>query len=55
MKAGVRFLSYDHYKQMLADPQVQLCCYCSLGGFSDVEIKGKSERAEKSTWYAYDG
>jgi len=23
LKAGVRFVSYDHFKQMLADPQVR--------------------------------
>lgn len=54
MKAGVRFLSYDHYKQMLADPQVQLLLPF-LGGFSDAETKGKSKRAKKPTWYVYDG
>jgi solute carrier family 25 citrate transporter 1 len=24
LKAGVRFVSYDHFKQMLADPQVRV-------------------------------
>jgi solute carrier family 25 citrate transporter 1 len=24
LKAGVRFVSYDHFKQMLADPQVRI-------------------------------
>lgn len=29
-KAGVRFVSYDYFKQMLADPQVSDFTRCSL-------------------------
>lgn len=30
LKAGVRFVSYDHFKQMLADPQVRIFLYESF-------------------------
>jgi hypothetical protein len=30
LKAGVRFVSYDHFKQMLADPQVCIFFFLSL-------------------------
>ena len=48
-KAGVRFLSYDHFKQMLADSEV-LSCSCILWPFfSEPQLKGKSKRAEEPT------
>lgn len=49
MKAGVRFVSYDHFKHMLMDSEVRsFICYvhCIL-----IIFAGKNDRATQSTRY----
>ena len=44
MKAGVRFVSYDHFKQMLADSEVSSGCPSQLVVWVDSD--GNRERGK---------
>ena len=52
MKAGVRFVSYDHFKHMLADAEVSHhVSAVYLDTSPTIGIIGKSNPCPQSSWY----
>ena len=52
VKAGVRFVSYEHFKHMLADPEVSSGFHLFFVGLHQLDL-GQSWLWEEPTRYAY--